>query len=103
MHDLVPWIWAAGVLQALIAFANLPAIWLFGYRDAVRAMPAHIAEVFIVQNIFIVWTVLGIALLCLIQANQLVGGSLLGRGLCAWLSLFWGSVLAFKYFIMTVD
>ena len=96
MGDLIPLVWVAGVLQALVAVANLFAVRLLGYRDALRAMPGHVAEVFVVQNLFIMLTTLGMAGLCWGFAGELVGGGRLGRTLSGFLAVFWAVRLVFQ-------
>jgi hypothetical protein len=57
-----------------------------------------VAEVFVVQNIFIVFAVLGMAGLCFGFAAELAGGSLLGRWLSGFLSVFWFGRLMCQFF-----
>ena len=98
MPSLIPFIWAAGGVQVLIASANLPAARMFRYRHHLRAVPAHVAEVFVVQNVFIVLTVLGTAGLCFAFAPDLAGGGRLGRAIDGFLALFWAVRLAAQLF-----
>jgi hypothetical protein len=94
----VPLLWIAGALQLLIAISNVVAVKMFRYRESLRTLPAHIAEVFIVQNVFIMFTVVGMAGLCFGFAEELSGGSLLGRSLSGFLSVFWCGRLIFQLF-----
>jgi len=96
MKSLVPYIWAAGALQVLVASANIVAFRLFRYRDSLRNLPKHVAQVFVVQNVFIMLTVIGLAGLCFGFADELAGGSRLGRCLSGFLAIFWGLRLAFQ-------
>ena len=66
----------AGVLMLGIASANFPAAQMFRYRDSLRGVPA---EVFWVQNVFIVLIVLGMAGPCLALPADPAGGGRLGR------------------------
>jgi hypothetical protein len=95
---IVPYIWVAGGLQLLVAISNVFAVKMFRYRESLRTLPAHVAEVFIVQNIFIVFTVVGMSGLCFAFAEELTGGSLLGRCLSGFLSVFWFGRLIFQLF-----
>lgn len=95
---IVPFIWVAGALQLPVASANIFAVRMFRYRDSLRTLPEHVAEVFIVQNIFIVFTVVGMAGLCFAFAEELAGGSLLGRSLSGFLSVFWCGRMIFQLF-----
>ncbi len=94
----IPYLRVAGALQVLIASANVPAARMFRYRESLRAVPAHVAEVFWVQNVFIVLTVLGTAGLCFAFPGDLAGGSHLGRAVSGFLAVFWAVRLAFQLF-----
>ena len=96
---IVPYIWVAGGLQLLIAISNIFAVKMFRYRESLRTLPAHVAEVFVVQNVFIVFTVVGMAGLCFAFAKELAGGSLLGRSVSGFLSVFWCGRLIFQLFL----
>ena len=98
MKWLVPCIRIAGGLQLLVAASNLFAAKMFRYRERIRTLPAHVAEVFLVQNGFIVFTVVGMAGLCFAFAEELAGGSSLGRSLSGFLSVFWFVRLIFQLF-----
>jgi len=95
---IVPYIWIAGGLQLLVAISNFFAAKMFRYRASLRSLPAHVAEVFIVQNVFIIFTVVGMAGLCFGFAEELAGGSPLGRVLSGFLSVFWFGRLVFQLF-----
>ena len=98
MKWIVPYIWIAGGLQLLIAMSNFFAAKMFRYRESLRALPGHVAEVFIVQNIFIVFTVVGMAGLCFAFPGELAGSSMLGQSVSAFLSVFWCGRLVFQLF-----
>jgi alginate O-acetyltransferase complex protein AlgI len=95
---LLPCIWAAGVLQLLIASVNLVAPKKLAYRENLAKLSPIVREVFIVQNVFIVLTLVGFAALCLWFAPELTGQSLLGRSLSGFLAVFWGLRLLFQLF-----
>ena len=95
---MIPYLQAAGAVQVLIASANVPAARMFHYRQTLRAVPAHVAEVFWVQNVFVVLTVLGMAGLCFAFAGDLAGASHLGRAMSGLFALFWAVRLGFQLF-----
>ena len=96
--DLIPYLRAAGVLHVLIASANVPAVRMFRYRESLRTVPAHVAEVFWVQNVFTVLTVLGTAGLCFAFPGDLAGGSRFARAVSGLLAVFWAVRLGFQLF-----
>jgi hypothetical protein len=79
----------AGVVQLLIAAANLFAVRMFDYRDSMRRMSPIVREVFVVQNVYIVLTVVTFAFLCFFFPADLAGASRLGRCLAGFLCVFW--------------
>ncbi|MEM9701880.1 MAG: hypothetical protein AAF907_05495, partial [Planctomycetota bacterium] len=88
----------AGVLQLGAASANFVAVKVLRYPDAVRTLPAPVRQVFWVQNGYIMLTVAGSSLACFIYPEALSSGVGLGRGLSAFLTLFWGSRLGVQLF-----
>ena len=95
---LIPVLRVAAGLQLLIASANVPAVRMFRYRESMAAVPPHVAEVFWVQNVFIVLTVVAAAGLCFAFPGDLAGGNRLGRSLSGFLAVFWGVRLGFQLF-----
>jgi len=67
---IVPYIWIAGGLQLLVASSNVFAAKMFRYRESLRTLPVHLAEVFVV----------------------------LGRSVSGFLSVFWCGRLIFQLF-----
>ena len=98
MEWVIPYVWAAGGLQLLVASANVFASRMFRYRESLQTLPAHLAEVFVVQNVFIMFTVVGMAGLCFAFPEDLAGRSLLGRCLSGFFSVFWFGRLIFQVF-----
>ena len=98
MRGIIPCIWIAGGLQLLIASSNVFASKMFRYRDHLGALPSHVAEVFVVQNVFIVFIVVGMSGLCFAFAEELAGSSPLGRTLSGIFSVFWFVRLVFQLF-----
>jgi len=95
---IIPYIWIAGGIQLLIALSNVFASRMFRYRDHLGAVPGHVAQVFVVQNVFIVFTVIGMAGLCFTFAEELAGRSPLGQCLSGFLSIFWFVRLVFQLY-----
>jgi len=86
---IAPGVRLAGVVLLLIAISNFFAAKMLRYRDSIRTLPVHVAEVFVVQNIFIVFAVVGMAGLCFGFAEELAGATLMGRCLSGFLCVFW--------------
>src|SRR5579862_4277912 len=90
MHNLIPWLWAAGALQLLIASVNFFLPRKLDYRGNLAKLTPIVREVFVVQAGYIVLILIAFAGLCFGFAADLAGGSTLGRTLSAFLMLFWG-------------
>ncbi|HVJ79632.1 MAG TPA: hypothetical protein VNC50_01070 [Planctomycetia bacterium] len=88
----------AGLLQLAIAAANLVAVRMFRYPEALAAAPESVRQVFWVQNAFIMLALVGMSGACFAFPAELSGGTGLGRGLAAFLALFWGARLAVQLF-----
>ena len=89
MTDFVPWIWAAGGLQLLIASANFALPKKLAYRENLSRVSPIVRQVFIVHSVYIVLVLVAFALLCFLFAPELAGASTLGRFLSGSLAVFW--------------
>jgi hypothetical protein len=89
MRALIPWLWAAGVLQLVIIAANLVLPKKLRCRENLSRVSPMVREVFIVHWVYIV-LVLGIfTSLSFWFAPELAGASRLGRYLSAVIAVFW--------------
>src|SRR5690348_18479381 len=98
MSSLVPYIWAAGAIQLVIASANffLPA--RLHYRENMAGMSPILRQISIIHWVYLVGVLLLFSGLCLFFAPQLTGASPLGRFLSAALAIFWLSRCAIQIF-----
>ena len=80
---------AAGVVHLAIASANFVAARLFDYRGNIEKLPRFMRDVFIVQNVFIVFVLVGFSLACFLFPSELASGEPLGRGVSLFLGTFW--------------
>jgi hypothetical protein len=99
MSPLVPWIWAAGGLQLLVASANFFAPRKLRYRENLAKVSPIVREIFIVQNVYVVLVLVAFALVCFLFAPDLVGRSPLGLFLSGFLALFWGGRVVIQLFV----
>jgi hypothetical protein len=79
----------AGILHLLVASVNFFAPRKLRYRDNLRKVSTIFAEIFVVQNIYIVLILFAFAALCFGFGEELMGRSVLGRCLCGFLAFFW--------------
>ena len=89
MRHLIPWLWAAGVVQSVIIAANFVVPKKLGCRDNLSRVSPMIRTVFLVHWVYIV-LVLGIfTSLSFWFAPELAGANRLGRYLSAAIAVFW--------------
>jgi hypothetical protein len=89
MRMMIPFIRAAGTVQLLIVAANFWIPSILDYRGNLDRVTPFIRQVFVVHTLYIVLTVLGIAMLSLFFAPQLASGAPLVRAINAFLAVFW--------------
>jgi hypothetical protein len=95
--SIIPWIWAAGGVQIAIAAANFVLPKKLRYWENLRRVDPIIRQVFVVHSVYIVFVLLAFAALCFGFAQELAGGSSLGRFLSGWLVLFWAPRLIVQW------
>ncbi len=98
MNRIEVHLWVAAVLQWLIASSNLFAARIFAYRENIARVTPFVREVFIVQNIYIMATVVMFGIVCVAFAPELAGGSGLGRFFSGFLAVFWGGRIVIQLF-----
>jgi hypothetical protein len=86
---MTAWIEIAGWLHLVIASANFFLPRKLRYRENLSRVDTIIRQVFIVHSIYIVLMLAGLAGLCLFFAEELAGGSGLGRWLSGFIAVFW--------------
>jgi len=89
MNRLVPYIWAAGIIQWVIAAANLFIPGKLGYGENLVKVSAIVRQIFIVHTVYIVGVLIGLGALSLWFAPELAGGPGLGRFLSLLMAAFW--------------
>ncbi len=90
MNPLIPWIWAAGVVQLVIAAANIFIPKKLSYGDNLIKVSPIFKQVFIIHAVYIVWVLLAFAAMCFLYPQELISGHGLGRFMSGWMALFWG-------------
>jgi hypothetical protein len=88
-HPLVPWIWAAGVVHLAIAAANFALPQRLRVRENAARLSPILRQVLYVHWLYIGIVLLIFAALCLFFAEELAGGSVLGRFLSGAMAGFW--------------
>src|SRR5437764_5365508 len=90
MSPLVPWLWAAGIVQLLISAANVFVPRILSYKDNLSKISPIVRQVFIIHSVYIVIVVVGVSGLCFMFATELAGDDKLGRSLNGFMAVFCG-------------
>ncbi len=64
MKTLTPWIYIAGIVQLIIAAANLFIPRKLNYGENLQKVTPIVRQIFIVHGVYIVWVLLAFALMC---------------------------------------
>ena len=78
---------AAGLLHLLVASANFVAPRLLDYRGSLARVTPIVRDVFVVQNVYIVLVLVGLAGACFAFPADLAGRSPLGRAVAGFLAI----------------
>lgn len=98
MKTLAPYIVAAGVVQLVIASANIVLPGKLRYRENIAKLSPIIRQVFIVHAVYIALVLVFFGVLCLLFAGELADASALGRFLSGFLAVFWLLRVAIQLF-----
>lgn len=99
MNTLPPhFIHLCGILQLLVASANIFACKKFNYPLHLRQLPTVMRQIFVVQNSYMMAILAGWAALCFGFADELVSGRGLGQAIAAYLALFWAVRVLLQFF-----
>ena len=79
----------AGGLHLLVAAANFVLPGMLEYRKNLAKVSPIIRQIFLVHAAYIVLVLGGFGAICLWFADDLCGGSRLGRFVCEFLAVFW--------------
>jgi len=91
-------IWTAGVMHLGIIAANVPLPRRLRVRERLAGVPKFVRQIFYVHWIYIVIVLGMFAALCFGFAEDMAGGSLLGRFLSGFMAGFWLLRIALQIF-----
>lgn len=101
MNRLSNWLIVGGILHLgiLIASALVPQV--LDWRRELRKLPLLLRQLVWVHGGFIVLTIVGLAMLSLLNARELAEGTMLARSVCGFIALFWSARLALQWCCFT--
>ena len=96
-HDvLTRLLFAAGVAQLGILIASALVPFRLNWRTELRSLSRLHRQMYWVYGGYVVMAIVAFALLSILNARELAGGSGLARGLCAYIAIFWGIRVALQ-------
>lgn len=103
MLPLTAWIQVAGVVQIAIALANLPLALRLQYGKNLAGASAMVRHIFYVHASYVVYMVLGLAVVSLAFPAELASGAGMGRFLSGFMALFWGLRVPIQLFYYPIE
>jgi hypothetical protein len=93
------WILIGGVLHfgILLASACTPAV--LDWKRELAKLDTLSRQLIWVHGAFIVLVIIGFGSLSIVMPGELAAGTLLGRGICLFIALFWAARLGVQYFV----
>ena len=88
----------AGVLQLVIAAANLPLTWILRFGREHRRLTPIVRQIHEVHHVFLVALLVVFGAITLVFPDELAAGAGLGRFLSCMLAVFWGARLIVQRF-----
>ncbi len=96
-HDvLTRLLFAAGVAQLGILIASALVPFRLNWRTELRSLSRLHRQMYWVYGGYVVMAIVAFALLSILNARELAGGTGLARGLCAYIAIFWGIRVALQ-------
>lgn len=81
-------------LCVLVASALVPS--RLDWHNILAPLPRLVRQLFWVYGGYVVLSIISLGLVCIVNAEELAGGSLLARSVCVYGALFWGIRLALQ-------
>jgi hypothetical protein len=81
---------AAGIGQLCVLIASALVPFRLNWRDELRSLSRLHRQMYWVYGGYVVLSIVSFALLSILNARELAGGSGLARGFCLYVAVFWG-------------
>jgi hypothetical protein len=85
-------------LCLLLAGALVPHV--LDWRKTLAPLDTLTRQIIWIHGVFIVFNIIGIAILSLTQPGTLAGGTTLARSICGFIAFFWGVRLMLQLFVV---
>ena len=81
---------AAGIGQLCVLIASALVPFRLNWREELRSLSRLHRQMYWVYGGYVVLSIVSFALLSILNARELAGGSGLARGFCLYVAVFWG-------------
>lgn len=97
--SLAQWIFLAGwgQLSVLVASALVPI--RLDWRNSLATLPLLLRQLYWVYGGYVVLSIIGLGLICVLNSAELAEGSGLARSFCAYAAVFWTIRLSLQPFL----
>jgi hypothetical protein len=89
----------AAVLQLMVLIASASVPRALDWRTNLAKLHPFLRRLFWVYGCFIVFTIIGFAVLTFYNANAMAAGNPLARSVCLFIMIFWAARLAVQFFV----
>lgn len=90
-------IFVAGVGQFGVLIASAIVPFRLNWRDELRGLSRLHRQMYWTYGGYVVLSIVAFAILSIVNADALAGGSTLARGFCAYVAVFWGIRVALQF------
>jgi uncharacterized membrane protein YhaH (DUF805 family) len=94
--DLARLLFAAGVAQLGVLIASAIVPFRLNWRKELSSLSRLHRQMYWVYGGYVVISIVAFALLSMVNARELAGGSGLARGVCCYIAVFWGIRVALQ-------
>jgi hypothetical protein len=97
MNTLETLLFAAGLLHFGVLIASTLVPQVLDWKGALAPLPALFRQIVWVHGAYVVLMIVGFGLLSVLLPHELAGDSLLARGVCGFIAVFWGARLVLQF------
>jgi hypothetical protein len=83
-------LFAAGIGQLCVLVASALVPIRLNWKTCLAGLPGLVRQLFWIYGGYVVLSIISLALICLINADELASGGMLARSVCVYGAVFWG-------------
>jgi hypothetical protein len=89
-------IFAAGIGQLCVLTASALVPVRLGWKTSFQVLPRLCRQLYWVYGGYVVLAIISFGVICVLNAEEIARGTLLGRCVCGYLAVFWGTRLSLQ-------